>query len=114
MTEKTIRKTQARAVERERKRRQEERNRYLKIAIPLFVVIAAMFAFGFSLLTQAKPARPAHPGVVGPRIQVDHDQLDFGYQHLGATVSAQFNVKNVGDDTLNLEVPRTVTLLEGC
>ncbi len=114
MVEKSVRKTQVRLAERERRHRQEERNSFLKIAIPAVFVIVAMAAVGYSLLTQPEPPRPANAGVVGPRLQVDHDQIDLGYQHLGNTVRALFNLKNAGDDTLNLNVPRVATLLEGC
>ncbi len=114
MTEKSMRKTEARAAERERHRRQQERNRQLKIAIPAVVAIIAVLAVGYALFAQTQPARPANAGILGPRVQVDRELIDLGYQHLGNTVRALFNLKNVGDDTLNLNVPRTVTLLEGC
>lgn len=114
MADESMRKTQARVVERERRRQREERNKTLKTAIPVIVGIFAVLAVGYSLFTQAKPARPANAGVVGPRLQVDRDQIDLGKQHLGNTVRAVFNLKNGGDGTLNLNVPRTVTLLQGC
>ncbi len=114
MAENSMRKTQARVAARDRRRQQEERNKKLRIAIPVAVGIIAVLAAGYSLLAQAKPAVPANPGIVGPRLQVDRDQIDLGYQHLGNVVRAVFNLKNAGDAALNLNVPQTVTLLQGC
>ncbi len=114
MTENPMRKTQARVVERERRRQQQERNKKLKIAIPVLVGIIAVLAIGYSLFTQPQPASPANAGVVGARLQVDRDRIDLGYQHLGNVVRAVFSLKNAGDAALNLNVPRTVTLLQGC
>ncbi len=114
MAEKLSRKTQSRVAERERRHRQDGRSKLLKIAIPVTVAIIAALAIGYSLFAQVQPARPVNMGVVGPRLQVDHDLIDLGKQHLGNTVRALFNLKNVGDATLNLNVPQTVTLLEGC
>ncbi|MDE3091175.1 MAG: hypothetical protein KGJ80_17535 [Chloroflexota bacterium] len=110
----SMRKTQARVAERERRRQQEERNKNLKIAIPVVVGIVAVLAVGYSFFMQATPARPVNTAVVGPHLQVDRDQIDLGKQRLGNTVRALFNLKNTGDSTLKLNVPRTVTLLQGC
>ena len=114
MAENSMRKTQARVAERERRRQQEERNKKLKIAIPVVVGIIAMLAVGYSFFAQANQSSRPADGVVGPRLQVDRDLIDLGRQQLGNTVRALFNLKNVGDSTLNLSVPRTVTLLQGC
>ncbi len=114
MAEASPRKTQARVAERERRRQQEERNKKLKIAIPVVVGIIAVLALGYSLFTQAKPARPANAGVVGPRLQVDQEKIDLGRRVFNQPVRGAFNLKNVGDDTLKLGVPKLVTALEGC
>lgn len=50
----------------------------------------------------------------GPRLQVDHDQLDLGDQHLDFVAHASFEIKNAGDRPLNLQVPKTATALAGC
>ena len=114
MAENSVRKTQARSAERERRRQQQERNKKLKIAVPAAIAIIFALTIGYLSLTQPPSARPANAGAVGARLQVDRDRIDLGYQHLGNTVRAVFNLKNVGDGTLNLNVPRTVTLLQGC
>ncbi len=116
MSEQPLRRTQARIAERERRRKQEEqKNRSLKIAPLAVVTILAIVWVGYVLYTStATPPRPANAGVVGPRLQVDHEQLDLGNRQLNVPVRALFNVKNSGDDTLNLVVPQVVTALEGC
>jgi hypothetical protein len=114
MAEKSMRKSQARIVERERRRQQDGRKGMLKIGIPMLVGIVALLAVGYSLFAQTKPAPPANAGSAGPRLQVDRDKIDLGYQRLGATVRASFDLKNTGDSTLDLNVPPVVTLLQGC
>jgi hypothetical protein len=47
-------------------------------------------------------------------LEVDREQIDLGKQIFDRPVRAVFNVKNVGDDTLNLAAPRLVTALQGC
>ncbi len=49
-----------------------------------------------------------------PQLQVNTERLDLGKQIFNKTVRASFTVKNVGTGTLTLNVPRSVTLLEGC
>ena len=115
MAENSTRKTQARIAERERRRQQEERSQTLKTVLPVIVGITILLMVGYAFFTLTnQPASPANAGVVGPRLQVDRDQIDLGRQHLGNTVRTVFNLKNVGDGTLTLSVPRTVTLLQGC
>ena len=114
MADNSVRKTQARVAERERRRQKEERNKNLKIALAVVIGIIAVLAVGYFFFTQANQSSRPVTGVAGPRLQVDRDQIDLGRQHLGNTVRALFNLKNVGDGTLNLNVPRTVTLLQGC
>ncbi len=115
MSEKPMRRTQARMQERERRRAERERKERLKWQIPfgvagLLVVLAiAIFVFN----TVAKP-KPASAGGVGPRFQVDTEKLDLGKQPLGKTVKASFNVKNTGDDALTLNAAQTATVLKGC
>lgn len=114
MADESLRKTQTRVAERERRRLQEERNRNLKTAIPIVAGIIILLAVGYALFTLANQSSQPVTGVAGPRLQVDRDQIDLGRQKLGNTVRAVFNLKNLGDGTLNLKVPQTVTLLEGC
>ncbi len=115
MAENSTRKTQARIAERERRRRQEERGQTLKTVVPVIVGILILLGVGYSFLTLTnRPTAPINAGVVGPRLQVDRDLIDLGKQHLGNTVRAVFNLKNAGDGTLTLNVPRLVTLLQGC
>ncbi len=116
MSEPLIRRTQARIAERERRRKQEENKQRLLKIIPLAVMsLLAVVGIGYVVLSSiVKPPRPANPGIIGPRLQVDQEMLDLGNRPLNVPIRAQFNVKNTGDDTLNLVVPQVVTALEGC
>ena len=112
MSNQPIRKTQARTMERERARKQAERRDAIMHTLP-YVIAAAVVLFlgiaGYLVLNQ-----PITPGTLGPRLQVDQEKIDLGNQPLNKTVRAAFTVKNVGDGTLKLDVPRVATLLEGC
>ncbi len=116
MSEQPMRRTQARIAERERLRRQEEQKAKLLKIVPLtLIAILAIVGVGYTVYTKTvKPSRPANAGVIGPRLQVDQDMLDLGNRPLNIPIRALFNVKNTGDDTLNLVVPQVVTALEGC
>lgn len=116
MTDQPIRRTQARVAERERRRRKEEQKGKLLKIVPLtLVAILAIAGIGYAVFsTVVKPPHTANAGVIGPRLQVDQEMLDLGNRPLNVPIRAQFNVKNTGDDTLNLVVPQMVTALEGC
>ncbi len=116
MTEQPIRRTQARVAERERRRKQEaQKGKLLKIVPLTLIAILAVVGVGYAVYTTTvKPPRPANAGVIGPRLQVDQELLDLGNRKLNVPIRASFNVKNIGDDTLNLVVPQVVTALEGC
>ena len=107
---------QARVAERERRRKEREQRQKLFKIVPLVIVaIIAVIGVGFTVYTNvAKPPRPANAGVIGPRMEVDREQLDLGNRKLNEQVRAAFTIKNSGDDTLNLGVPQSVTALEGC
>ncbi len=116
MSEKQIRKTEVRIVERGRRRGQQQRRQELprRLAI-LAIVMIALFAAGYSVYTRVyQPPRGVNPGVIGPRVQVDKEQIDLGRRIFNQPVRAVFTITNVGDDTLNLSVPRVVTALKGC
>ena len=111
----SMRKTQARIAERERRRKQgEQRQKLFKIVPLVLIAILAVVGVGYTVYTRTAKPHPANPGVIGPRLEVDREQLDLGNRKLNEPVRAAFNIKNVGDDTLNLGVPKLVTALEGC
>ncbi len=112
MTDKPIRKTQARVVERERTRAQQERKNAMKTAIPLIIALVVIVYVVFVVFTTANQATVQ--GTIGPRLQVDREQIDLGHREFNETVRAAFTIKNVGDGTLNLTVPRVAEALEGC
>ncbi len=110
-----IRKTQARVAERQRARTAEQRKDAVKRFIPLVVVfLVAVFVLFVGLTTLTQTSEQNIQGTIGPRFQVDRDSLDLGNQPLGKTVRAAFTVKNGGDGTLKLDVPKVATLLTGC
>ena len=53
-------------------------------------------------------------GRIGPRLQLDREQVDLGDQHFNTVARASFKITNAGDTPLSLTVPKTATALEGC
>ncbi len=112
MSDQPVRKTQIRVAERERTRSQRERKNATKTAIPLIVALVVILFIAFVAFTTANQA--AVQGTIGPRLQVDRDQVDLGHRAFNETVRATFAIKNVGDGTLKLTVPPVATVLAGC
>ncbi len=50
----------------------------------------------------------------GPRLAVDHEQIDFGRVPLDKTVKAEFKITNTGDTPLTLDASAPVQVLKGC
>jgi hypothetical protein len=59
--------------------------------------------------SQAPATTPAEP-----RLAVDRGTIDLGMQPFDRTVSAVFQVQNVGGDTLRILAEPVVELVEGC
>lgn len=57
-------------------------------------------------------AKPQVSG--GPALQVDQAKIDLGDVPLGQTVSAKFEVVNVGDQPLRFQEKPYVEVVEGC
>jgi hypothetical protein len=112
MSEST-RKTDARVAERERRRKQREAKAKLWKTIPL-LGIAILALLGAGIIANGTFFQPSVSGTNGPRLQLDREQVDFGDQHFGTTVRATFKVTNAGDGTLNLNLPKTATVVQGC
>lgn len=112
MSEKTTRKTQARATECERAPARRQRSVRTKKVMLLdlggIVLIAVML--GAWMMLNPPPTQ----GSIGARLQVDRERIDLGNQIFDRPVRAVFTAKNVGDETLKLEAPRVATVLEGC
>lgn len=55
------------------------------------------------------------PEVTGaPSVAVDQEVIDYGDVKLGTTVTTVFNVRNVGDEPLQIIGEPRVELVEGC
>lgn len=112
MSNSPIRRTQARAMERARARKQSERRGAITRALPF--VIAAVAILFIGVLVFLTLNQPAVQGTLGARLQVDQEKIDLGNRIFNQPVRAVFKVKNVGDSTLRLETPKIATVLEGC
>jgi hypothetical protein len=115
MSEKPIRRTQARVAERDRRRVQEERKERLKYLIPLAAgaILLALVVGYLVFPSLANPSQGAK-GANGGHFQANTEKIDLGDQPLGQTVHASFDIQNTGDGTLTLTVPQIASVLEGC
>jgi hypothetical protein len=50
----------------------------------------------------------------GPALQVDQEKIDLGDVPLGQTVSAQFEITNVGDQPLRFTQKPYIQVAAGC
>jgi hypothetical protein len=83
---------------------------FLALAGFIVLLVAAYLAW-FRPETNA----PVEVEVSGaPRLEVDRERVDLGDVRLGQTVSVEFQVANVGDQTLVLEEDPYVEVVEGC
>ena len=114
MSNQTIRKTRARTAERDRARRRATRHDTLTRALPFVIGAAVILFIGIAAFVATNQPTPTIQGTVGPRLSIDQEKIDFGTLVFDKTVRAVFNVKNIGDGTLKLDVPKAATLVEGC
>ena len=109
MSNQPIRRAQARMAERQRVHKQAERRDAITQFLPYIIAAVTVLFVGivvFMVMNQSTTGTP--------RFQVDREKIDLGNQPLDKTVRAAFTVKNVGDGTLRLDLPKGATLLEGC
>lgn len=109
MSNQPVRKTQARMLERHRAQKQAERRDTITQFLPYVIAAAVVLFAGIAIFIVMNQSASGTP-----RFQVDKEKIDLGNQPLDKTVRAAFTVKNIGDGTLRLDVPKGATLLEGC
>ncbi len=83
--------------------------------IALLVVAAGLLALAVYLVASGATEPAVAIEVNGsPRLRVDHDRVDLGVIQLGKTVQVDFNLINVGDQTLTFTEDPYVEVVEGC
>ena len=75
-----------------------------------FALVGVLVLVGTGLIVYAAQST----GGVGPRLQVDREQVDLGDQHFNTVVRASFKITNAGDRPLSVSAPKTATAVEGC
>ena len=83
------------------------------------VLIIAAFALGVFQSDEKSSQQPFDPNfeseVSGaPRVEVNQEIVDYGDVKLGTTVNTVFNVRNIGDEPLQILGEPRVELVEGC
>lgn len=76
------------------------------------VILLAAAALGvFALMNSGSSSGN---GSNGPRLTVDQDRIDLGKQPMNKMVRAEFQIKNAGEQVLQLDASTPVKALEGC
>jgi hypothetical protein len=84
-------------------------------SIALLIVAAGLLVLAVYFLTWGRAQPAAAIEVTGsPRLRVDRDRVDLGVVQLGKTVQVDFNLTNVGDQTLTFTEAPYVEVVEGC
>lgn len=84
----------------------------------LFVILAAVGALivgALLLVFRGSSATSYTPEVTGaPSLKIEQEVLDYGDVKFNEPVEAVFNLKNVGDQPLNITQIPQVQILQGC
>jgi hypothetical protein len=83
------------------------RGMFLLVLLGVAVIAAA-------LVFANQAARQENAGMVGPRLSVDQEVIDFGQVKMGQPVSAEFTLTNTGDSDLRLTKEPYIEVVEGC
>lgn len=84
-------------------------------AIPSWVLlVGAVVLLGAAAIGVWVLLAPQSQGGIGPVLQVSQERIDLGKYPFEKMVRAEFQVKNVGDRTLTLDVNAPVRAVEGC
>lgn len=76
----------------------------------VLVAVGAFFLFNRGTSAPAKPAEVAGR----PQLAVDREQIDFGKVPLDVPVQAKFELRNTGDQVLQIQGAPQVEVREGC
>jgi hypothetical protein len=78
------------------------------------LVLLAVAVIAAALVYSSQTGSPENAGVVGPRLSVDQEVIDFGQVKMGQPVSAAFELTNTGDADLRLTKEPYIEVVEGC
>jgi hypothetical protein len=93
----------------------QPRSGWPKLLAPVILVAAIAVGAGtWFFFQKSSPRVVAAQYTGGPRLAVDKDLIDFGNVRFEKFVTANFRLRNVGDQPLRLAMDRTVEAIEGC
>jgi hypothetical protein len=85
------------------------------VALPIMIGVGLVLLIAGGLILRQKPDPRVAIEVSGaPSLDVDPPTIDFGDVKLGKTVTAVFELSNVGDQTLEFVRVPYVEVIEGC
>jgi hypothetical protein len=97
------------------KRRKQRKNRYL---FPVLLAVGGVLLITAAVLGLSRGGgRPANftPEVAGaPSLKTDQETVDLGDVKLGQMVQVEYQLTNVGDETLRFSQNPYIEVVEGC
>ncbi len=95
------------------KKRKKEKRPWLPVILTLGGMLLIFGAFLYAANQSGKP-KAAIEVNGSPSLRVDQEKVDLGNVKLGQTVSASFQLTNVGDQTLRFSETPYIEVVEGC
>jgi hypothetical protein len=101
------------------KRKRKNRGLRHTLPTPLLFTLGGLVLIAAALFVVWKSNQPSNPQVPievegAPTLKVDQEKIDFGDVPLNQTVTATFQLANVGDETLRFSGKPYIEVVEGC
>jgi hypothetical protein len=101
------------------KRKRKNRGLRYILTTPLLLTLGGLALIAATLFVVWKSNQPSNPQVPievdgAPALKVDQEKIDFGDVPLNQTVTATFQLTNVGDETLRFSDKPYIEVVEGC
>jgi hypothetical protein len=103
------------------KSKRRRKNNHIRniLPTPLLLTLGGLTLIAAALFAVWKSNQPANPQVPievegAPSLKVDKEKIDFGDVPLNQTVTATFQLTNVGDETLRFSGQPSIKVVEGC
>ena len=84
--------------------------------LPVFLALGGLVLMIAAFFALSQPSKTKAPIEVAgsPSLKVDKEKVDLGAVKLGQTVQVEFELTNVGDETLRFSKQPTIEVKEGC
>jgi len=97
-------------------KKKQKYRRQRSATLPIFLALGGLLIITGAFFALRQPSKPKAPIEVAgsPSLKVDKEKVDLGAVKLGQTVQVEFELTNVGDETLRFSKQPTIEVKEGC